>query len=152
MKIRITISILIALWCIGFFFEWLIPLNEKLLTLLPFLHQTYSLVCHQEKVKLIASQGFESLVCSRCAGIYIGFLAGSLVSLFKPLHNNPDIKVLSVCFIIMLLDIAAYSVGIYHYSKLIAFITGFLLGSVAFSYFYIGLIHLFTEIKKPGLN
>jgi len=152
MKIRVIISILIALWCIGFFFEWLIPLNEKLLTLLPFLHQTYSLVCHQEKVKLIASHGFESLVCSRCAGIYIGLLAGSLVSIFKLPHKNPDIKVLLVCVFIMLLDITAYSIGIYHYSKLIAFITGFLLGSVAFSYFYSGLIHLFIEIKKPGWN
>jgi len=48
----------------------------------------------------------------------------------------------------MLLDITAYSTGIYHYSKLIAFITGFLLGSAAFSYFYNGLIQLFIEIKN----
>jgi len=152
MKIRVTISILLAIWCIGFFFEWLIPLNEKLLTLLPFLHQTYSLVCHQEKVKLITSNRFESLVCSRCAGIYIGLLAGSFLSIFKIPHKNPNIKVLLVCIVIMLMDIAAYSVGIYHYSKLVAFITGFLLGSVAFSYFYNGLIQLLIEIRKPRSN
>jgi len=138
-----------AIWCVGFFFEWLIPLNEKLLTLLPFLHQTYSLICHQQKVKLITHNGFESLVCSRCAGIYIGLLAGSIFSLFKIPHRNPKIKVLAMCIAIMLLDIAAYSVGIYQYSKLIAFITGFLLGSVAFSYFYNGLIQLFNEFIKP---
>jgi uncharacterized membrane protein len=139
-----------AVWCIGFFFEWLIPLNEKLLALLPFLHQTYSLICHQQKVKLITFHGFESLVCSRCAGIYIGLFAGSLLAIFRLPQKNPNIKVLSVCILIMLLDIAAYSIGIYHYSKLIAFITGFLLGSIAFSYFYNGVIQLFTEIKKPG--
>ena len=149
LSIRVTTSLIIAIWCIGFFLEWLIPLNEKLLTLLPFLHQTYSLICHQEKVKLITSHGFESLVCSRCAGIYIGLLAGSLLSIFRLPHNNPNIKVLFVCIVIMLLDITAYSVGIYHYSKLIAFITGFLLGSVAFSYFYNGLIQLFNEFIKP---
>lgn len=150
LSIRVTISILMAVWCIGFFFEWLIPLNEKLLALLPFLHQTYSLICHQQKVKLITFHGFESLVCSRCAGIYIGLFAGSLLAIFRLPQKNPNIKVLSVCILIMLLDIAAYSIGIYHYSKLIAFITGFLLGSIAFSYFYNGVIQLFTEIKKPG--
>jgi len=150
LSIRVTIFIFIAIWCIGFFFEWLIPLDEKLLTLLPFLHQTYSLICHQEKVKLITSHGFESLVCSRCAGIYIGLLAGSFLSIFRIPQKNPNIKVLAVCLIVMLLDITAYSIGIYHYSKFIAFITGFLLGSVAFSYFYNGIIQLFTEIKKTG--
>jgi uncharacterized membrane protein len=148
LSIRVIISLLLAVWCIGFFFEWLIPLNEKLLTLLPFLHQTYSLICHQEKVKLITSHGFESLVCSRCAGIYIGLLTGSLLSIFRKPPKNPSIKILLICTALMLLDITAYSTGIYHYSKLIAFITGFLLGSAAFSYFYNGLIQLFTEIKN----
>ena len=148
LSIRVIIFFLLAVWCIGFFFEWLIPLNEKLLTLLPFLHQTYSLICHQEKVKLITSHGFESLVCSRCAGIYIGLLTGSLLSIFRKPLKNPSIKILLICTALMLLDITAYSTGIYHYSKLIAFITGFLLGSAAFSYFYNGLIQLLIEIKN----
>ena len=148
LSIRVIIFFLLAVWCIGFFFEWLIPLNEKLLTLLPFLHQTYSLICHQEKVKLITSHGFESLVCSRCAGIYIGLLTGSLLSIFRKPLKNTSIKILLICTALMLLDITAYSTGIYHYSKLIAFITGFLLGSAAFSYFYNGLIQLFIEIKN----
>jgi uncharacterized membrane protein len=133
---RFCVFFVLAVWFILIFAEWLVPLNEHFLFIIPLLKKTFSLVCHQQEQKLIISGIYHSLVCSRCAGIYFGLLFTSGISLFIQVKNSPDIKFLSYALVPMLADIFCYSVGIYTYSRIIAFITGLFLGSTGFLYFY----------------
>jgi hypothetical protein len=48
----------------------------------------------------------------------------------------------------MISDVILYSLNIYHYSKLMAFSSGFLLGSVGFIYLYEGLNNLIRELNS----
>jgi uncharacterized membrane protein len=146
-KIRFITSSLIMIWLIGIFIAWLIPVNEKLLFIYPYLKQGYSVVCHQESCKLITVNGKESLVCSRCAGIYSGLFMSSIILLFNKSIKKPKLKILLVVSLPMLMDVIFHSIGLYNYSKTIAFLTGFLLGSVGFLYFYSGLNELIIEQK-----
>lgn len=89
----------------------------------------------------------ESLVCSRCAGIYAGVLLASFLLLFIKVKENSEIKLLLLSSIPLILDVVFYNLGLYNYSKTIAFSTGIFFGSAGFYYFYIGLEKLFVEQK-----
>lgn len=145
---RLVLFLLLLVWCSGIYIEWSFPLDEKIAAIVPFLKKTYSLVCHQQKMKLISFSGLETLVCSRCAGIYLGSLLTSLIILFRLPVNNLRIKMLIAAASPMFIDIILSSMKIYHYSKTIAFLTGFLLGSVGFLYLYAGLNQLMKEFKN----
>lgn len=73
-------------------------------------------------------------VCSRCTGIYIGFLFSVLCLLVfdrKDKAKLPPKKLLYVsmaAFLVMGLDVAISSLGIYDSSNIIRFITGFMAG------------------------
>ena len=148
LRFRIILFSIMLLWCSGIFIEWLVIFNEHLLILLPYLHKAYSLVCHQDKSKLITNNFAETLVCARCTGIYLGMFLTSFAFLFKNISYNTNTKYLLFASIPMFLDILLYSMNIYHYSKLIAFLTGSLLGSVGFFYLYNGLKSLILEINS----
>ena len=45
----------------------------------------FSAVCHQIPARSLAIGGEPLAVCARCAGIYLGFLAGCLVAMAMPL-------------------------------------------------------------------
>jgi uncharacterized membrane protein len=67
------------------------------------------------------------LVCSRCAGIYIGSLAAGLSAMIFTIPEI-KIKVLLVSSIPLAADVLFNVSGLYDYSRLIAFSTGMLLG------------------------
>jgi uncharacterized membrane protein len=136
------------LWCAGIFTEWLTNLDGHFLYLLPFLKKTYSLVCHQEKLKLMTCGSAETLTCARCTGIYLGLLFVSFVFLFFVPEIKLKIKYLFIAALPMLTDVALSSLKIYQYSKSMAFITGFLLGSAGFLYLCSGLNNLLSELKN----
>jgi uncharacterized membrane protein len=148
LKYRIILFFFLLLWSSGIFAEWLIIIDEHLLILLPHFHKTYSLVCHQDKAKLIIGGHAETLVCARCTGIYLGTLFTSFIFLFKKNIGQVKIKFLFIASFPMLIDVLLSSLNVYHYSKLLAFLTGSLLGSVGFFYLYNGLKNLFLEIKS----
>lgn len=68
------------------------------------------------------------LVCARCAGIYFGALiAGLTVLLFQ--FASIKIKTLLILSLPLFMDVIFATVGIYSYSKTLAFTTGLILGS-----------------------
>jgi len=146
-KIRFYIFIIIALWCFGIFIEWFAKIDGHLILALPFLQKTYSLVCHQEINKLISWDGLHTLTCARCTGIYLGLLFSSTMVLFRLPKKIHPIKFLLIAAIPMMADVVFYTFGVYPYSKVIAFSTGLLLGSIGFFYLYVGLIKLIDELK-----
>lgn len=145
--IKIGLFLIILFWCAGFFSEFLFPLSEKLIYLIPFLKTGYSFVCHQEGAKLITSGIYSSLVCSRCAGIYLGALAASGGILFIPRNVNVLNRYLFLSAFPMVFDVICTSLKIYNYTKTGAFFTGFLFGVVSFLYFYNALLDLITELR-----
>ena len=146
--LKIILFTLIVIWCAGFLIEFIIPHFGSAVYALPFLNKFYSLVCHQNPDKLITINGYSTLVCARCTGIYFGFLFSAAIFIFTIKITEPKIKYFIFAGIPMLLDVLFYSIGIYQYSKTIALITGLLLGSVGFIYFYDALKKLYFEFKE----
>ena len=145
--IKIVLFLLLFIWCIGFAAEFILPVFDKVIYLLPFLKKNYSLLCHQDHLKLISCGSYETLVCARCAGIYIGALFASFINLF--LRKSPSIgrNLLFFSSIPMLSDVLATTLKFYNYSKIAAFLTGILFGIISFSYFYSALLELLIEIR-----
>lgn len=148
LQYRLILFIFLLIWCAGIFLEWFLHYEDHLLFALPFLQKTFSLVCHQEKAKLLLFDHGETLTCARCTGIYLGLLITSLIVLFAIPKNSPRIKFLIIASAPMIADVILYSLNLSHYSKTVAFITGALLGSVGFLYLYAGLNNLIRELKK----
>lgn len=146
--LRLFIVLLLTLWLFGIFIEWFIPVFPNIAVAVPFLQKSYSLVCHQQQQKLLGESVYHSLVCSRCAGIYFGFYLVSIVSLFHLIKKEPKFKTLVIAVIPMIADVTLYSLGFYNYSKTLALLTGVLLGSVGFLYFYSALKKLIQELSS----
>ncbi len=146
--LKVTLTLLIIIWCLGFLIEFFIPHFPDAAYALPFLNKFYSFACHQNPNKLLTLNSYSTLVCARCAGIYFGFLFSAVIFLFVLKSHEPKLKYFIFAAIPMLLDVLLYSVGVYHYSKIIALITGLLLGSVGFIYFYDALKKLYYELKE----
>lgn len=144
--IRLTIVFTLSIWMLGIFIEWFVPVFPNTAIVVPFLQKSYSLVCHQQPQKLLGESVYHSLVCSRCTGIYLGFYAAGILSLFAVFKNEPRLKIILFASIPMLADVILYSLGVYYYSKTIALLTGVLLGSAGFLYFYFALKKLIQEI------
>ena len=137
-KQKLFFFLLISLWVSGIFIEFLIPYFNNLSFSYPVLSRIYSTVCHQQVEKLIVFNNHNSLVCSRCTGIYIGGFISSFLMLFVSKLNIKNAKILLLASFPMLIDVLLYSIGIYSYSKYFALITGFLFGFVGIVYIYNG--------------
>ncbi|MDP3582972.1 MAG: DUF2085 domain-containing protein [Ignavibacteria bacterium] len=148
LAIRFLIVFVISIWLLGIFSEWLIPVFPNIAVAIPFLQKSYSLVCHQQPQKLLGDSVYHSLVCSRCAGIYLGLYFASIISLFYAIKKEPELKILVIAVIPMIADVTLYSLGFYNYSKTLALLTGVLLGSVGFLYFYSALKKLIQELSS----
>ena len=146
-SIKLLIAFVTLIWCMGIFSEWIIPFNNKATFTIPFLHQTYSLVCHQQKAKLITEGNYETMVCARCTGIYLGSFVSSIVLLFLNFKRKLSFSFLLILSVPMIFDVFLSSLNVYDYSKVIAFSTGLLFGSIGFLYLYNGLRQLFTELN-----
>ncbi|MEW6653476.1 MAG: DUF2085 domain-containing protein [Bacteroidota bacterium] len=148
LALRFLITLLLAFWLLGIFLEWLLPIIPQLSLFVPFLQKSYSLVCHQQHNKLLSNSIYHSFVCSRCAGIYAGLFASSIIALFFPFRSEPSIKFILSALILMLADVLLCFIGVYSYSKSLAFITGLLLGSAGIIYFYSALKKLIIELNS----
>lgn len=148
LAVRFSVTLLLAFWLLGVFLEWLVPIIPQLTLFVPLMHNSYSLVCHQQQSKLLGNSVYHSLVCSRCAGIYVGLFISSIAALFFLYRNEPPLKIIIFASAPMLADVFLCAFGIYSYSKSLAFITGFLLGSAGFLYFYSALKKLIQELNS----
>ncbi len=140
-KVRLLIFLLILVWNLGNFIQALALLNHIFLFAFPVLKPTYHLVCHQQPDKLIHIFGTSTLLCARCTGIYLGGLAGAFALIFTGRKLSLPTKYLLYSSLPMFLDVGFVMLGVYSYSKLIALLTGLLLGSV-------GIVYLTELIEK----
>jgi uncharacterized membrane protein len=131
--VRIIIFLFISLWFLGLSFP-VISSSTGLYILTPFLKRIYAEVCHQERYKSISIGGQQFLVCSRCLGIYTGILLSSFFSIFITIRFKKIYHLLIISVGMMFADILFYTIGLYEYSKIVAFGTGLFLGSISFPY------------------
>lgn len=130
--IRIVLIILLGIWIFGFASQIIFPDSPVLAVLKPLTQKVYSNVCHQDTNKLCNINGQETLVCARCAGIYSGLFLGIVLSLC---FTTPlKLKFLVIASLLILFDVIFSTYEIYHYSKLLAFVTGLLFGVTLFLY------------------
>ncbi len=132
--IRAIFFLALIIWCSGFSILVLFPNSKFTYILLPFLKRDYGTVCHQIDAKTFYINGNRLLVCARCTGIYLGALVTSFISLFIITKFNIPIKYFIIALIPMVIDVVFSSIGLYHYSKILAFSTGILFGSIVFMY------------------
>ena len=140
---------MILVWVLGILLELILPHFEFLSALYPNLKLMYSHVCHQQIEKTIYFSDHGFLVCSRCSGIYVGSLISSFIMIFISSLRIQKISYLIIGLIPMLVDVILYSIGVYSYSKGIAFFSGFLFGMIGIIYIYNGLQIL---LEKPETN
>jgi len=126
---------LVCLWCFGIISPLIFNDVKVFLIAKPFLNQMYSTVCHQAHEKTMSFYGENLFVCSRCTGIYLGiFIIGLLSFTIKKKIKNSFYFFL-ISSLILLFDVSFTTVGVYHYSKLVALLTGLLLGSTILLFF-----------------
>lgn len=131
LKTRLVLLFLILIWLVGIFSPVLFNF-EKISKVFFFINLCYSQTCHQNPDKTLVINNHHLLVCIRCLGIYSGILFCCVYSLFKAPGYFP-VKYFLFSAVPMILDIIFYNyLGIYHYSKPAAFLTGILLGSSGF--------------------
>lgn len=149
--VSILLFILLLIWNLGIFSPALKFISNNIIQAIPFLKISYSKVCHQIPEKSMTINSSYILVCSRCTGIYIGALLTSLIMILLNLSKNKStIKLFLFSSLLMLLDVISYNLGIYGYSKTIAFSTGFLLGSVVILYIREGILLFLLELERKN--
>jgi len=146
-KHKIFLFIVVLIWNVGIYPGILFFIDNNSIAAIPLLNKFYSGVCHQHDIKLLKILGFNSMVCSRCAGIYAGVLLFSFYMIFVKIKTNKEIKFLILSAVPLILDVIFYNIGIYNYSKTAAFTSGLFFGSAGIYYFYIGLEKLISEQK-----
>jgi uncharacterized membrane protein len=134
---RLTLFTLMLIWSIGILYPMFPAENhDKFIEFL--LAAVYSTVCHQQAEKCISIDGSRMLVCARCAGIYSGalFIALTAILLKKLRINN---TILFTALTVLCADVLSVFIGIYDYSKIIAFTTGMFFGISIYLYLLIEL-------------
>jgi uncharacterized membrane protein len=105
----------------------------------------FSYLCHQIPSRSFYFAEHPLAVCSRCTGIYAGFLLGVIVyPIVRSLRSTvtPERKWLFIAAIPLTIDFALEFLGIWHNTHSSRFFTGALLGSVVVFYVLPGLIEL----------
>ena len=142
--IRITLFLIILVWNIGIFWEFVVVHFNFGFSLLPILKYNYSIVCHTESDKLLQYGLYSTLTCSRCTGIYFGSLITAFLLIFTA-RLNISTRTFLLISIPLFADVALNSFGFYHYNKIIAVATGLLLGSMGFVYIQKSLLKFLTN-------
>lgn len=144
---RLLLIFFLCIWIFGFLHQTLATIDNSISNFL--LSKIYSNVCHQESAKCISIGSASMLVCARCAGIYLGaFIAGlSSLLIITPLINR---KVLILAALPLMIDVLFTFIGVYAYSKSVAFVTGFTFGGVAYFMFLSELENLFLNNIYKG--
>ncbi len=138
----------ISLAWIGLIFAapWLAA--ERHLFASTFLYRGLSAVCHQIPERSFNFSGFPLGVCSRCTGIYAGFVVGlGLHPFARDLREErfPARWILIVSAFPMAIDFAGGLLGLFTNTFLSRALTGMLFGAVAAFYVQPGLVSTLNE-------
>ncbi len=112
------------------------------------LYQGFSAVCHQAPERSFYFRGYPMGVCSRCAGIYAGFIAGlALYPFIRDLREDrfPPRWILIAAAIPTAVDFTAGFIGLYANTFLSRSLTGILFGAVAAFYITPGLVSALND-------
>ena len=105
----------------------------------------FSYLCHQIPARSFYFAQHPLAVCSRCTGIYAGFLLGVIVyPIVRSLRSaeTPERKWLFIAALPLAIDFFLEFLGIWHNTHSSRFFTGALLGSVVVFYVLPGLLEL----------
>jgi len=140
--IKILFISIVTIWILGFIQPTISNNQDTFINYI--LKRIYSPVCHQDYNKSIIINSNAMLVCARCAGIYFGALIAGLSALLFQ-FTSIKIKTLLILIVPLIVDVTFTTVGIYPYSKTLAFITGLVFGSIVS-------LFLLCEIENLFLN
>lgn len=142
--LRALLAVALLIWIAGFLIQFL-NIKESAFLYVP-VNLLYSTVCHQNPAKTVFHNSGHLLVCTRCAGIYIGALSASFAALFFVRERiSLKLNILYLFSFPMLLDVILLTFDVYSYSFFIAFLTGLLFGSTVF-------IYILAAIENSLLN
>ena len=113
----------------------------------------FSYLCHQIPGRSFFLAEHPLAVCSRCTGIYAGFMLGILVyPIVRSLRSTvtPERKWLFIAAVPLAIDFSLEFPGIWHNTHSSRFFTGALLGSVVVFYVLPGLIELSLRERAPA--
>ena len=105
----------------------------------------FSYLCHQIPARSFYFAQHPFAVCSRCTGIYAGFLLGVITyPLVRSLRSTvtPERKWLFIAAIPLAIDFSLEFLGVWHNTHSSRFLTGALLGGVVVFYVLPGLLEL----------
>jgi uncharacterized membrane protein len=109
------------------------------------IYRAFGSICHQLPERSFFIDGHKLAVCSRCTGIYGGFLFALLIyPLVRSLRNTstPDRKWLVLATLPLAIDFGLTFFGIWENTHTSRLLTGLLLGSVAVFYVMPGIMDL----------
>lgn len=136
------ISILLAPW-----------LKSRVPLLGGLIYMAFAPTCHQVSERCFHLFGGPLAVCARCFGIYIGFLAGTLIFPFINARRErplPSPRVFLALTIPIFLDTAANFFHVWNTLSLYRFALGILWGVMLPFYFIIGVSEFFIYYQKKG--
>lgn len=132
--IKLIMIIPLIIFCMGLTFPIVSPEMNGKIIITNVLSSTYSIVCHQSKQSLVYFNNYPTLVCARCLGIYFGALLLLVITMIKSFKTNVALRPLFILSAPLMIDAFAVRLGLYSYSKTIAFITGLLFGAIVLFY------------------
>ena len=110
----------------------------------------FSYLCHQIPARSFYLAEHPLAVCTRCTGIYAGFLVGVIVyPIVRSLRSTttPERKWLFLAAVPLAIDFSLEFFGFWQNTHASRFITGALLGSVVVAYVLPGIIEL--SLREP---
>lgn len=147
-QIRLLIFLLLFFWCLGFFLPLLGSITNNTSLLIWFVSYNYSLVCHQSEPNGINLFNSNLLVCTRCAGIYLGALLSTFFLLLGSRRLNLNRKLIYIFAIPIIFDAVSIRAGFYPYSQFITFLTGILFGTIVILFIIEAIEKSFQFSKK----
>jgi uncharacterized membrane protein len=118
------------------------------------LYRSFSAICHQIPERSFHLHGFALGVCSRCTGIYIGFVIGLMLYPFaRSLREEalPQRRWLILAGLPLLIDVGGGLLGLFNNTFLSRAVTGALAGSLAAFYILPGFISTFRNYSTEIL-
>jgi uncharacterized membrane protein len=130
--IRIFLLLFILTWCAGYSSLILSTGSDTIKVFQPVLNMFYNNVCHQDLNKTIEINGFHFFVCARCTGIYFGALLFAFAAVIFLKEIRIPVKMHTLSIILLLIDVIINNLFLVNYSRVTAFITGLIFGSIVF--------------------
>ncbi len=154
MIVYAALMTLSVVW-IGLIFAapWLMA--ERRLLASTIIYRGFSAVCHQIVERSFHFHGFPLGVCSRCTGVYAGFVIGlAFYPFLRDLREErfPARWILVVSAIPVAIDFAGGLLGLFTNTFLSRALTGMSFGAVTAFYILPGLISTFNDLRASFAN